>query len=229
LYAPNVADDSPNQGARAFRLGGRAEYRQWPLPQQSTGLKIGVICRFTGDRAHLEAAGQRAQRGIAVSFWLLAPYVAATSVHGLLTGHQPDPSDLGIVLAALSVIVMPLIGHAKTPPRRAALLRRDRREGTQNLLCAALAGAVLISLAVNAARGWWWLDSCAGLTVASPPSGRAATPGMANAAADPGRHSDGASDGVSCDLTPGAACPRARFMARGLGGVRDLRHARTAR
>ena len=76
-------------------------------------MKIGVIWRFTGDRTHSETAEQRAQRGIAVSFWLLAPYVAAVSVHGLLTGHRPDPSGLGIVVAALSVVVMPLLGHAK--------------------------------------------------------------------------------------------------------------------
>ncbi len=72
-----------------------------------------MIWRFTGGRTHAEAAEQRAQRGIAVSFWLLAPYVAAESVHGLLTGHRPDSSHLGIVLAALSVLVMPLLGHAK--------------------------------------------------------------------------------------------------------------------
>ncbi len=99
--------------------------------------------------------------------WLLAPYVAAESVHGLLTGHRPDPSGLGIVLAALSGVMMPLLGHAKHRPGARFGSAATAGEGTQSLLCAALAAAVLISLAVNAALGWWWLDSCAGLTVAS--------------------------------------------------------------
>jgi len=130
LYVPNVTDDSPDQGAGAIRLGGRAEYRQWPFLDRAPD-EIGVIWQFTGDRAHSEAAEQRAQRGIAVSFWLLAPYVAAESVHGRLTGHRPDPSGLGIVLAALSGVVMPLLGHAKhrlgarsAPPRPPGKARR---------------------------------------------------------------------------------------------------------
>ena len=121
-----------------------------------------MIWQFTGDRTRAEAAGQRAQRAIAVSFWLLAPYVAAESVHGLLTGHRPDPSGLGIVLAALSSVVMLLLGHAKHRLGARLGSAATAGEGTQSFLCAALAAAVLISLAVNAALGWWWLDSCAG-------------------------------------------------------------------
>lgn len=88
-------------------------------------------------------------------------------MHGLLTGHRPDPSGLGIVVAALSVVVMPLLGHAKYCLGARLGSAATAGEGTQSLLCAALAGAVLISLLSNAALGWWWLDSCAGLVASA--------------------------------------------------------------
>lgn len=83
------------------------------------------------------------------------------------TGHRPGSSTAGIVLTALSLIVMPVLGRAKR--RLAARLgsAATAGEGTQNLLCAASAVAVLPRLAVNAALGWWWLDACAGLAVAA--------------------------------------------------------------
>jgi len=98
-----------------------------------------VIWRFTGSRVHSEGAERRAQCGVALSFWLLVPYVAADSVLGRAK-HR---------LAAQ-------LGSAATTG-----------EGTQSLLCAASAVAVLLGLAVNAALGWWWLDACAGLAVAA--------------------------------------------------------------
>jgi divalent metal cation (Fe/Co/Zn/Cd) transporter len=79
------------------------------------------------------------------------------SVHGLLTGHRPDPSGLGIVVAALSVVVMPLLGHAKYCLGARLGSAATAGEGPQSLLCAALAGAVLISLLSTphwAGGGW---------------------------------------------------------------------------
>lgn len=155
-------------GLLAGLAAGSAALVGWALSSGVEGLaSVIVIWRFTGARVHSQQAEHRAQRGVAVSFWLLAPYVAADSVHGLLAGSRPGASTAGIVVTALSVAGMPLLGRAKQ--RLAARLgsAATAGEGRQNLLCAVLAAAVLLGLAANAAFGWWWLDGCAGLAVAA--------------------------------------------------------------
>ena len=72
-----------------------------------------VVWRFTGKRTLSETAERRAQQGVAVSFWLLAPYVAVESVRDLASGHRAEATMLGMVLAASSLLVMPLLGYAK--------------------------------------------------------------------------------------------------------------------
>jgi hypothetical protein len=139
----------------------------WALSSAVEGLASGlVIWRFTGHRALGETAERRAQRGIAVSFWLLAPYVAGQSLADLVGGQHPGHTMLGLALTASSVVVMPGLGRAKW--RLGTRLGSDatRGEGTQNLLCAAMAAAVLVGLASNRLFGWWWLDPLIGLVVA---------------------------------------------------------------
>jgi hypothetical protein len=72
-----------------------------------------IVWRFTGSRLLSHAAEERAQKLVAVQFFLLAPYVAFEAVHKLLTGEQPETSWLGIALVTSSVIGMPFLGIAK--------------------------------------------------------------------------------------------------------------------
>jgi divalent metal cation (Fe/Co/Zn/Cd) transporter len=140
----------------------------WALSSVVEGVaSVIVIWRFTGSRTLSASAEQRAQKAVAISFWLLAPYVAIEAIHQLITGAHPGSSALGIVLTALSVVIMPGLGIAKH--RLGARLDSDATagEGTQNLLCAYLAGAVLVGLAANTAFGWWWLDPLIALAVAA--------------------------------------------------------------
>lgn len=125
-----------------------------------------IIWRFTGHRIHSTAAERRAQQLVAAQFFLLAPYVGFESVRALVTGERPDATLLGIVLAATSLVVMPALGIAKQ--RIAAELdsRATHGEGAQNLLCAYLAGALLVGLLGNALFGAWWLDPLVGLLIA---------------------------------------------------------------
>jgi divalent metal cation (Fe/Co/Zn/Cd) transporter len=125
-----------------------------------------IVWRFSGHRLLSHAAEERAQKLVAVQFFLLAPFVAFEAVRHLATGHQPEPSVLGMVLTATSLIGMPFLGVAKQ--RLAVRLGSSAThgEGAQNLLCAYLAGAVFIGLAGNAALGWWWLDPIAALLIA---------------------------------------------------------------
>ncbi|ORA15253.1 cation transporter [Mycobacterium asiaticum] len=140
----------------------------WALGGGSEGLASAmVIWRFSGDRVLSETAERRAQRGVAVSFWLVAPYVAAESIRHLLSGEHAETSVVGIVLTALALVLMPVLGRANH--RLGARLRSDatKGEGTQNYLCAMQAAGVLLGLAVTAAwPGGWWIDPVIGLGVA---------------------------------------------------------------
>jgi divalent metal cation (Fe/Co/Zn/Cd) transporter len=127
-----------------------------------------VVWRFSGSRMLSQTAEQRAQRGVALSFWLTAPYIAAESVHHLVGSHHADTSVIGIVLTAFSLLLMPTLGRAK----RILAVHLDSAatggEGTQNYLCGAQAATVLIGLTVNACwPGGWWFDPAIGLAIAA--------------------------------------------------------------
>ncbi len=126
-----------------------------------------IIWRFTGTRTLSQTAEARAHRAVAVTFFLLAPYIAVDAITTVLAGDRAQTSWLGIGLAISSLIVMPLLGIAKK--RLGARLDSGATagEGTQNLLCASLAGAVLIGLLANTLLGWWWLDPAIGLLIAA--------------------------------------------------------------
>ena len=126
-----------------------------------------IVWRFTGARTLSETAEARAQKAVAVTFFLLAPYIAYDAITTLLAGDHPQTSWLGVGLSLSSLIVMPALGLAKK--RLGARLDSGATtgEGAQNLLCAYLAGAVLIGLLANTLLGWWWLDPAVGLLIAT--------------------------------------------------------------
>jgi divalent metal cation (Fe/Co/Zn/Cd) transporter len=126
-----------------------------------------IVWRFTGWRLFSHEAEERAQKLVAIQFFLLAPYVAFEAVHKLVTGEQPETSWLGIALVTSSVIGMPFLGIAKRRLADRLGSVATRGEGTQNLLCAYLAGAVLVGLLGNTLLGLWWLDPAAALVVAA--------------------------------------------------------------
>lgn len=141
----------------------------WALGSAVEGLaSVIVVWRFTGSRTLSETAERRAQRAIAVSFWLIAPYIAAQSVADLLSGHLAHGTLIGMVLTAVALLEMPLLGYTKH--RLGARLGSGATagEGTQNYLCGAQAAAVLIVLAVTAAwHSGWWLDPLVGIGIAA--------------------------------------------------------------
>jgi divalent metal cation (Fe/Co/Zn/Cd) transporter len=126
-----------------------------------------IVWRFTGSRILSESSEQRAQKLVAVQFFLLAPYVAAEAIRSLVSGDRPDASWLGIALVSSSVVGMPYLGLAKRRLAEKLGSVATRGEGTQNLLCAYLAAAVLIGLLGNALFDLWWLDPAAALVIAA--------------------------------------------------------------
>ena len=126
-----------------------------------------VIWRFTGTRRRSQHAERRAQRLVAISFFLLAPYLAQDAIRTLIAGQHPHTSWLGIGLSISSIIVMPQLGNAKHRIGQRLGSSATAGEGTQNLLCAYLAAGVLASLALNAAFGLWWADPAIALAIAA--------------------------------------------------------------
>jgi len=126
-----------------------------------------IVWRFTGTRMFSEHAEQRAQKLVAIQFFILAPYVGFESIQALVQGERPDVSWLGIALSATSLVVMPYLGVAKQRIADQIGSAATKGEGRQNMLCAYLAGALLIGLVANAAVGAWWLDPIVGLLIAA--------------------------------------------------------------
>jgi divalent metal cation (Fe/Co/Zn/Cd) transporter len=115
-------------------------------------------CRQDDDR--------RATRLIAVCFGALAVWVGYEAVGQLLAHEGPDASPVGMVIAGLSLVLMPILARAKR--RLGAPLGSQAvvSEARQTELCAWLSGVVLVGLAANAVLGWWWADPVAALGVA---------------------------------------------------------------
>jgi len=126
-----------------------------------------IIWRFTGDRVFSHSAEQRAQKLVAIQFFLLAPYVAIESVRVLIDGEHPSVSVLGIVLSIGSLAFMPMLGIAKERLADQIGSAATKGEGRQNMLCAYLAAALLVGLLGNAFLGAWWLDPAVGLLIAA--------------------------------------------------------------
>jgi divalent metal cation (Fe/Co/Zn/Cd) transporter len=125
-----------------------------------------IIWRFTGSRMLSQTAEDRAQRLVAVQFFLLAPYVAVESLRALIGAEHAEVSVLGMALAVFSLVTMPLLGIAKQRIAEQIGSAATKGEGRQNVLCAYLAGALLLGLAGNALVGAWWLDPVVGLLIA---------------------------------------------------------------
>jgi divalent metal cation (Fe/Co/Zn/Cd) transporter len=115
------------------------------------------------DEESRERAEQHALRLIGVCFLLLACYILYESIHDLVDRIPPRHSIIGIVLAALSLIVMPWLAHLK---RKVAIRLESgalEAETRQTEICAYLSAILLLGLSLNAWLDWWWADPLAGL------------------------------------------------------------------
>jgi divalent metal cation (Fe/Co/Zn/Cd) transporter len=125
-----------------------------------------IVWRFTGSRTLSHNAEERAQKLVAVQFFVLAPYVAIESIRTLVDGSHAETSVVGIALAASSLVVMPWLGRVKQRIGSRIGSSATASEGKQNMLCAYLAAALLVGLLGNALVGAWWLDPLVGLLIA---------------------------------------------------------------
>jgi divalent metal cation (Fe/Co/Zn/Cd) transporter len=126
---------------------------------------VAVAWQFSG--GDHEARERIALRIIAISFFALAAFVIFDAAVTLLGGHEPEHSLVGIVLAALSMLVMPIVSFVQ---RRSGLGLGSQSvvaDSKQTLLCTYMSAALLLGLLANALFGWWWADPIAGLVIAA--------------------------------------------------------------
>jgi divalent metal cation (Fe/Co/Zn/Cd) transporter len=126
-----------------------------------------LVWRLRAERqsGRARSVERRARRGVALSLWLLALYVAAESVAGLVAGEAPRRSPVGIGLALASLGVMWVLAGAKRTWARRLHSHALEADAVQTQLCWRLSAILLVGLGLNAALGWWWADPGAALAL----------------------------------------------------------------
>ena len=119
--------------------------------------------RRDADEVGRASAEQRTVRIIGFCFLLLAAYVCYEAVHGLVERKSPDHSTAGIVLATLSLVIMPTLAHFKRRIASGLTSGALEAEARQTEVCAWLSAVLLVGLGLNAWLGWWWADPVAAL------------------------------------------------------------------
>jgi divalent metal cation (Fe/Co/Zn/Cd) transporter len=110
-----------------------------------------------------EASERRALWFVGISFYLIAAYVSFEAVTSLIQRSAPDTSRVGIVLASVSLVIMPLLAWSKRRTGRALHSKALIADAAETFVCAYLSFALLLGLTLNVAFGWWWADPVAAL------------------------------------------------------------------
>ncbi|MCK2218239.1 cation transporter [Actinomadura sp. ATCC 31491] len=114
-----------------------------------------------------EKREKAALRVIAISFFALAAYVTFDAVRALLGAGEAEHSAPGLILAALSLVVMPFLSAAQRRAGGALGSASAVADSKQTLLCTYLSGVLLVGLALNSLFGWSWADPIAALVIAA--------------------------------------------------------------
>ena len=132
-----------------------------------TSSGVALLWRLSHANERTADARERAERIslriVGLSFLLLAAYVAYEAVRDLWTRQAPEHSIPGIVIAALSLVVMPLLARSKRNVARLLNSSALKADSRQTDLCAYLAAILLGGLLFNFLFGWWWADPVAGI------------------------------------------------------------------
>jgi divalent metal cation (Fe/Co/Zn/Cd) transporter len=125
-----------------------------------------VVWRFTERQRDSDKAERRAQHLIGASFGVIGVYVGIEAARSLIAGTHPEASAVGIGLAAVTVVAMPLLARAKARVGEELHSSATVSEGRQNLLCAYMSAGLLVGLGANALFGWWWADPVTAFVIA---------------------------------------------------------------
>jgi cation diffusion facilitator family transporter len=117
------------------------------------------------DEEEEETAEKQAILFVGVTFFLLAFYVIYESAKKLFLQDQPEESMIGIILAVVSLIVMPLLAFYKKKIAAEINSRALRADALETLACSYLSFTLLLGLGANTLFGWWWADPVAALAM----------------------------------------------------------------
>ena len=117
------------------------------------------------DRERVERAERHVRRFVGWTFLLLAGYVTIEAGSGLWRREVPGESVVGLLLAAVSLIAMPLLAWGKMRAAAALGSRALAAEAKETLACAYLSGCLLLGLGLHVGLGWWWADGVAALAM----------------------------------------------------------------
>jgi divalent metal cation (Fe/Co/Zn/Cd) transporter len=128
---------------------------------------LALLWRLYGDadEPKRERFEQHALRIVGISFMVLAAYVAYDAITSLVRREAPDESMTGIALAAVSLVIMPLLVRAKRHVARAIGSAALAADAAQTQICTYLSAILLGGLLLNAMLGWWWADPVAALVM----------------------------------------------------------------
>ena len=178
----------PAQLARLRRRGFALEYASmaWMAVEAAVAITAGVLASsialtgfgldsviefFSAAIVVWQLRGEdretRAVRLIGVTFFALAVYLTAESVHDLVTRARPGESVAGLAVTAAALIVMPLLAAAKRRTGRALGNRTLIADSAETAFCAYTSAATLAGVGLNTALGWWWADPAAALVIAA--------------------------------------------------------------
>ncbi len=121
--------------------------------------------RVADDDGRTERRERIAHQVVGATFVVLSLYILAQTAYVLATGNEPESSSVGLVLAIVSLIVMPAIGLTKRWNAMRMGSRALIAESSETLVCSYLSLALFIGLGANAAFGWWWADVAAALAM----------------------------------------------------------------
>ena len=108
---------------------------------------------------------KKAQRFVSITFFILSAWVLFESVRTLFQRQEPDASVPGIIIASVSLILMPTIAFMKRKTGQEIGSRALIADSKETLACAWLSLALLLGLLLNWLFGWWWADPVAGLVI----------------------------------------------------------------
>lgn len=130
-----------------------------------------ILWRLRAERratttAEVERVEDLARRGVAISLWALAAFVAVDATLALLAREAPSTSAVGVVLLVLSIAVMRWLAVAKLDVGRRLHSHAVEADAAQTAACWQLSIVALAGLVLNAWLGWWWADAVAALALA---------------------------------------------------------------
>ena len=130
-----------------------------------TSSGVALLWRFKQQTLSERHAESRAVKVVGMTFLALAAYIGIEAGRDLWLRRVPEFSLVGLILAILSLVVMPVLGVAKRHLARRLHSRALAADGLETLLCAYLSATLLVGLGLNGALGWWWADPVAALAI----------------------------------------------------------------